>query len=496
MFARRDVLRLGGALAGATALAGCDGFWGGVSRALGGDLPDHVEIPQGASIDPARHLLDRAAFGPWPGDVERVRAMGEEAWIDEQLAPQSIDDTACSVRTARIDTIHVSARAAFEWRPEVIEEQLVAYTLLQAIYSRRQLNEVMVSFWSDHFNIAIGKSLCRELKTSDDRDVIRAGALGSFRDLLGASARSAAMLVYLDGRANRKDAPPNENYARELLELHTLGVGGGYTQADVMEAARCLTGWTVRDIREGGAGSVEFKADRHDDGEKRVLGESIPAGGGERDLDRLLDIVARHPSCGAFIAKKLCRFFIEDEPSPGVVSEIATVFRRENGSIAKVVRAILTSEAFRASVGKKLKRPFRFVVSSLRALGAETAGRKGLSSALARMGQAPFQHPTPEGYPDRAEPWMGTLLFRWSFALALAEGRLEGVSVDLPRLLHALGVAPGADKVDPVARHLLGRSPDPSESSALRAYLASEEGQSHPEGAVALLLSSPAYQWC
>lgn len=501
MTGRRDVLRAAGAVAMAQALGGCDAIASHLSHALGGDIPDHVDRPRAASVDPARHLLDRAAFGPWPGDVERVRSMGEAGWLDEQLTPARIDDAACRVRTARIDTVGVSPRAAFEWRPEVLERQLVTYTLLEAVYSKRQLEQVMVHFWTDHFNVAIGKSSCRSLKTIDDREVVRRHALGSFRELLGASARSPAMLVYLDGRASDggPGARPNENYARELLELHTLGVDGGYTQRDVMEAARCLTGWVVRDERAlVGLGRAEPAPERHDDGEKTVLGVTIPAGGGaERDLDRLLDVLVAHASCARFVATKLCRHFIADDPPRSAVDAAAAVFAHTGGSIAPVVRSILDSDDFRASAGAKLKRPFRLVVSMLRALGADTHAREGLAEALAAMGHAPFQHPTPEGYPDRAAPWLGTLLFRWNLATALVEGRLPGVSVDLPRLAAALG-EPGAD---PIARartlgaHLLGRSLDADEERVVRTYLASPSGRERPERAVALILSSPGYQW-
>ncbi len=494
MPSRRDFLGAASLGAAATALGGCDSVLGAVSRRLGADVPDRIVAPSGPQIDDTHHLLDRAAFGPWPGDVERVKKLGAERWIDEQLDPESIGDAACRVRTAVIDTVHLPSSLLFEVRPKWVEKQLVTHTLLQAIYSKRQLKEVMVSFWTDHFNIAIGKSLCRHLKTGDDRDVIRQNALGSFRRLLGASAKSAAMLVYLDGRDNKKSEPedrPNENYARELLELHTLGVRGGYTQNDVMEAARCLTGWVVRE--KWAPGTVEFDAKRHDDGKKIVLGKTIAAGGGAKDVDSLLDVLVAHPACGRFLAQKLCRFFVADDPPRALVERVAAAFESSGGDIPTLLRTILTSVEFRGSKGQKLKRPFRYVVSSLRALGADAHARGELQRYLERMGHKPFQYPTPDGYPNVAGEWLATMLWRWNFALALAEGRLGDAKIDVDELLDALG-ADKKNPVTPVMRHLLGRDPTPAEREALEAYLASEPGQRQPRRALALALASPAFQ--
>ena len=494
MPSRRSFLQGAAASSALGALTGCDAFWSRVSRHLGADLPERLEPPRSEEIDEAHHLLNRAAYGPWPGDIERVRRMGAGAWVDEQLEPATLSDAACEVRTGLIDTVHLPPSLVFELSPRAVERQLVAYTLLKAVYSRRQLNEVMVGFWTDHFNIAIGKSLCRHLKTGDDREVIRKHALGSFRTLLEASAKSAAMLVYLDGRDNKRRSDreiPNENYARELLELHTLGVHGGYTQADVMEAARCLTGWVVRE--KWAPGEVRFVPERHDDGEKRVLGKTIPAGGGAEDVGRLLDVLLAHPSCARFIATKLCRTFIEDDPPRRVVESVASTFTATKGDIKKTLRAVLTSESFRAARGRKLKRPFRFVVSALRALAADTHAKKGLHRYLARMGQLPFQHPTPDGYSMEPQPWLGTLLWRWNFALDLADGRLGDTRVDLKALTRSLG-AQASDPVEPTMRHLLGRAPKASELDVVRSYLASPTGRAEPHRALALVLASPAFQ--
>ncbi|MCP3961230.1 MAG: DUF1800 domain-containing protein [bacterium] len=443
--------------------------------------------PEGAAIDPVRHVLNRLTFGPRPEDYARVRALGHEsatavrAFVDEQLHPERIDDTPGERAVRRLETLRQPAGELFEYQPRLLLDELTRGTLLRAVYSRRQLYEVMVGFWSDHFNVDSSKGDCKWLKAAEDRDVIRRHAMGRFPDLLRASALSPAMLWYLDGRRNRKraaDEVPNENYARELLELHTLGVHGGYTQRDVMEVARCLTGWTVRSEERFGKGRVEFRRHWHDDGPKVVLGRRIPAGGGEQDLDRVLDIVALHPSTASHLATKLCRRFISDEPATATVAEVAETFSGSRGDVRATLRAVFESEAFAASAGSRFKRPFRFLVSALRATGARTDGGRKLRDYLLGMGHAPFQYPTPDGYPDEPSPWHGTLLWRWSLASALAGGRIAGTRIDLDRLRRDLGGGHG------FRSHLLGRQPAPEEDAA----------DGTPEVELALLLASPAFQ--
>ncbi|HIA47739.1 MAG TPA: DUF1800 family protein [Candidatus Hydrogenedentes bacterium] len=224
-------------------------------------LPDHSDVPAMATKNRVSHVLDRVTFGPRPGDYGRITGMGVEAYIEEQLSPAVIDDKYCEKAIRRYQTIAYPAGELFEYREHLLWSDLASATVLRAVYSERQLYEVMVGFWSDHFNIDHSKGDCQWLKTADDREVIRKHALGTFPELLRASALSPAMLWYLDGRENRKSSPdeqPNENYGRELLELHTLGVDGGYTQQDVMEVARCLTGWTVRSEKNFGRAGSSF----------------------------------------------------------------------------------------------------------------------------------------------------------------------------------------------------------------------------------------------
>jgi uncharacterized protein (DUF1800 family) len=498
MNTRRQLLQQGALGLGAAALSSCEPTLSYLSREMGQGVPEKLAVPSDEIIDPDFHLLSRAAFGPWPGDLEQVRSMGRAAWIESQLHPASINDRLCDLRAERFESLWMSAADAYEFKKPILRAELTRHALLRAIYSRRQLFEVMVEFWSDHLNIDLEKGDCVYLKPSDDRDVIRKHALGRFKDLIRASATSPAMLVYLDGRTNKvrrgtQDAP-NENYARELLELHTLGVHGGYTQSDVRDAARCLSGWTFDAKRKFvmHRDRAYFRTDWHDDGAKTVLGREIPAHGGEKDLDDLIEVICRHPSTATFIATKLCKRFIAPEPSADAVKLVASEFTRTDGDIAAVMRVLLNSEAFMASRGTLLKRPFRFMASALRGLAADTHVRAvgvlnhrvgALDDYLTRLGHGLFQYPTPDGYPDDEAPWMGTLMWRWNFALSLAAGEVSGVKLALPELEQALTPRPPQWWA-----HLIGRTPSDLERSALDADAKSEF--------IGMILASPAFQRC
>ncbi len=475
---RSFLVAAGGSIA---AISGCDR----VTPLLLQPAPPADEglfaAPAGDTIDEVSHVLNRLTFGPRPGDYARVAAMGVVAFVDEQLAPETIDDGACDRLTRRIETLRLAPGELFEFKEEVLRRDLTHNAVLRATYSRRQLQEVMVEFWSDHFNIDISKGDCPWLKVHDDREVIRKHALGRFPDLIRASALSPAMLWYLDGRGNRRernDERPNENYARELLELHTLGVHGGYSQHDVMEVARCLTGWTVRSEQIFGKGRVEFRAAAHDDGEKHVLGHTIPAGGGEHDLDRVLDIVSAHPSTAQYIAGKLCRRFMGTECGNDAIQAVADSFTATSGDIRATLRTLFASDAFMSSRGGAFKRPFRFIVSALRASNAEVREVGGIYDYLMRMGHAPYQYPTPDGYPDEAHHWYGSMLWRWHFARALEENRVPGVTVNWARLNE------GFPDSRQFAAHWLGYVPSGDDAALL------------DSASPALLLGAPSYQWC
>jgi len=491
---RRTVLKVGALLGSGAMLTGCEGVISETTRRMGLTIPEHVVVPNGVDIDPVFHLLSRAAYGPWPGDIEAVRKQGIDNWIDEQLKPESIDDTLGEMRSRRFETINMRPGDCYEFKNEALRNDITRYTLLKAVYSKRQLFETMVAFWTDHLNINLEKGDCIYLKASDDKNVVRAHALGNFRDMIKASALSPAMLVYLDGKENKRASKtdvPNENYARELLELHTLGVNGGYTQKDVFEAARCLTGWRIKERNEFQKGSVYFDAALHDDGEKVVLGEIITAGGGEKDVDKLIDIVVNHPSTAKYVSSKLVRYFVSDEPQPALVERAAKKFTESQGEIKPVVRLILTSKEFQENKGTKFKRPFRFIVTALRGLGADTFAKTGLTEYLTRMGHGPFQYPTPDGYPEEMMPWLGTLLWRWNFALALSSNALEGVNVPLDAL-HKAVLTEKEPKltVDLIFRHLVGRKVIDSE----RLVLVDFQKESTYNELLGLVLSSPAFQ--
>jgi len=478
------------------------------------DLADPLTAPRADTIDEAAHVLARLTYGARPGDHARVTALGARAFIAEQLEPAALDDWVCerlirhgfseledprghlfraeSSRDDPLQQLFPELRDGggrvgelYEWKEKALLTSLTRATLLRAVYSRRQLAEVMVNFWTDHFNIDPSKGECKWLKAADDRDVIRAHALGDFPALLRASAVSPAMLWYLDGRVNRVHHPaekPNENYARELLELHTLGVHGGYTQTDVMEVARCLTGWTVRDRKRFFRGRVEFHAHEHDNGAKRVLGHEIAAGGGAKDLDDVLQIVALHPSTARYLAEKLCRKFIADEPPQAAVESAAQTFLATHGSIRATLQTILDRPEFWApqTRGVKFKRPMHFVVSALRAANARTDAAPALVDYLLRLGHAPFRYPTPDGYPEEAVHWQSALLWRWNFATAFAENRIPGTAADPADLRTRLGGDPE------LIATFFGRAPTDLERAA----------HASSGGGLALLVAAPAFQRC
>lgn len=561
------------------------------------------------------HVLNRLAFGVRPGDVERVRKMGVEAYIEQQLNPSKVDDAAAEARLRGFPTLGMSnsellakypqpgqllrrLERAGELPPELaslvrprqqaqqqqpaagqmnapepnadaeraiaeamrppaqgqtpgamqddgnperrayrqaivrymrenglespqrIMFELNASRVLRAVYSERQLQEVMVDFWTNHFNVFAQKGADRWFLTSYDRDVIRPNALGNFRDLLEATAKSPAMLFYLDNfqsvspnaQANRRQLRRqqtdtegagsmqpggrfggrrmrqgearqrrmereqqqqpqadgqmsaqqqtrpqpqrmrrgiNENYARELMELHTLGVEGGYTQKDVQEVARAFTGWTIYAPRGAGLYAAEgadnrdgtfiFNPRTHDPGEKTVLGVKIPAGGGVEDGRKVLDVLVAHPSTARFVATKLVRKFVSDTPDPALVRRVADAFQRSNGDIKTTLRAVFNSPEFNSAEARraKIKTPFELAASALRTLGAEVEVRPALVQWVARMGEPLYGYQAPTGYPDEASYWVntGALLERLNFSLALVSNRIPGARVDLSRFV-------------------------------------------------------------
>ena len=506
-FSRRHFLQAGSTASLGALAVGCDKLEVPAALRIGPrsvTSPDGpFAVPSGREIDLVSHALNRLTFGARPWDYQQTRKLGDTeeaafaAFLDQQLAPEKLDDPNGENAVRRFEVLHEPLGELFEYQEKHLLDVLVRSTVLRAVFSERQLYEVMVNFWSDHFNIDPSKGDAKWLKLADDRDVIRAHALGKFPDMLRASALSPAMLWYLDGRVNKKanDADkPNENYARELMELHTLGVHGGYTQKDVMEVARCLTGWTVEETHRSklNLGSVTFKPFQHDRGEKVVLGQVIDAIPkkanaaeierlGRAELDTVLGLIGLHPATAKFIATKLCQRFIADEPPATAVKTVADEFTASGGDIPATLRALFATDAFRTTRGNKLKRPFHYIVSALRATHATTDAGRVIEDYLLRMGHAPFHYPTPDGYPEKAAPWLGTLLWRWNFAVALTNNQLDSdTKLDAEKLRASFATE------ENLMAHLLGRAPTADEVAA-----------SKDSGApLALLLASPSFQKC
>jgi uncharacterized protein (DUF1800 family) len=415
-------------------------------------------------------------------------------------------------------------------RPQRIIAELQASRILRAVYSERQLQEVMVDFWTNHFNIFANKGADRWLLPAYDRETIRPNAMGKFSELLVATAQSPAMLFYLDnfqsvspdanrgGGARRmlNDQAPqrqrrgiNENYARELMELHTLGVDGGYTQKDVQEVARCFTGWTIFQPRGGAAavnamlgregarrepGTFFFNARVHDDGEKVVLGHKIPAGGGINDGLKVLEILSRHPSTAKYIAGKLVRHFVSDTPPATLIDRVSNVFTKSDGDIRETLKALIFSKEFNSpeAYRAKIKRPFELVVSAIRTLGADTNGGPGTHQWIARMGEPLYGFQTPNGYSDAAESWVntGALLERMNFGLALAGNRIQGTRVDLAKLS-------GQEKsklIDESLKLIVASDISPATRETLMKQIDETKANDTVAKVVGLILGTPEFQ--
>ena len=493
------------------------------------------------------HVLNRLGYGPRPGDVERVKAMGLTAYLRQQLYPETIPDHEVERQLKGLLTLRMTtselvrefpqpdpkllkkigdgemsraeAMEVFppEKRPVRIVGELQSAKLIRAVESERQLQESMVDFWFNHFNVFAGKGAVKWMLVSYERDAIRPHALGKFKNLLLATARHPAMLFYLDNWMSvRNDFPGrpggkgpkglNENYARELMELHTLGVDGGYTQKDVVEVARCFTGWTINQPRNDG--SFVFRAGAHDDGDKVVLGLRIPAGGGQSDGERVIELLARHPSTATFIATKLARRFVADEPPPALVARAADTFTRTDGDIRAVLVTIVTSpEFFSAGAYRaKIKKPFDLVASAVRAVGGRTSGGPSLARTVGQIGEPLYASQPPTGYPDMAEAWVstGALLSRMNFALGLTANRYPGTRVDLGRLVGAGDPRDSPELLDRLLAGLVHDRVSVETREALLRQLTDPEITRGPRGdrtinpdlekLAALVLGSPEFQ--
>lgn len=438
---RRSFLKLSGKGIGFAALSSHLAACGGgddFSEENEPDIEEALPIPLPDSGE-FYHFLSRTSFGVTAPSLEAVQAMGVEAYLDQQLDYDNIDDTDLETEIASRFPLTLQSAdeliAGFPDNIAAIAQQMVAATQYRQMFSDRQLYEVMVAFWTNHFNIHLVNGLGPTLKPHDDLNVIRQHALGNFRDLLYASARSPAMLFYLDNFYNQAEAP-NENYARELMELHTLGVDGGYTEQDIKEVARCFTGWSLTFPDSDAAyGEYIFYEIFHDADEKQVMDITIPAGGGEADGEQVLDYLASHPSTAQFIATKLCRHFISDEPDSDAINTVAAAYISEDGDIKATLRALFSTPAFMSNRDQKFSSPAEYLSRLIRVLNRQKAYPNDQGQlfyfAQSLLGQLPFNWPTPDGYPDSQSYWAntGALLNRWRFSFFSFANQIEDLQV-------------------------------------------------------------------
>ncbi len=438
-------------------------------------------VPLGQLRTFETHLVSRATFG-WTPETERdVLDAGWEAWLDRQLAPTTISDRKVNRLLADYQTLGNSNWQNYVYKDTVEDGwyrllgERAHSTVLRAVYSRRQLHEVMVEFWTNHFNVNLDETPADHMITADNRTVARAHALGRFVDLLQASAHSPAMLVYLDNFVSDANSSEgvNENYGRELLELHTMGIIDGvqpYTEADMRGVARVLSGWSIN--TNDGQHVFQFKNGMHHTGPVSILGGAFSTPGrsgaaGLQDGVDMLNVMARHPATARHIAYKLCRRFVADTPPPALVTSAAQVYRDNDTAIAPVLRHIFHSTAFAAGPRNKVRRGFEVLVAYARAMGGEIDPDPVGDVAnfihgygwgfLERLGQRLWGHQTPDGYPDTAADWISAdgLLRRWETAGALTATWLEGWTFDAPAILHPTGPTVGT-WIEGVARRLLG----------------------------------------
>src|SRR5436189_1545817 len=514
-----------------------------------GLIPAGVVAQQPAPTprDSAFHALNRLAYGPRPGDVPRVAAEGVMRWIDRQLSPHGIDDHRLAERERQFQILEYDrgdlatmytaaererrerklaaapdtmadkdAASPIEQRGRRLAAEFADLAVVRAALSERQLYEVMVDFWTNHFNVYFAKGADRFLTPDYIEHTIRPRAMGKFQDLLIATARSPAMLFYLDnwesvapgtsppfplsarrrGGQGVRPVPKgiNENYARELLELHTLGVDGGYTQQDVIDVARIFTGWSIERPQQGG--DFEFHDWAHDREEKLVLGVRFEGG---HDMDegiRLLKLLANHPATMHHVSRKLCQRFVNDDPPDGCVDDAVATWQRSSGDIREVLRAIFHGPDFWAvqNVRAKVKTPLEFVVSAARAVAAEPDTSPRLAQVVARLGEPLYLHVAPDGYPEREAAWVnsGALLDRMNAAVALASGKLPGVTV----MLDSIVSAGDADQlIGVVNEKILGGTMSENTKQVLRRELAGIGDPAQARAlAVGLAIGGPEFQ--
>lgn len=440
--------------------------------------------------DPVARLVRRVTLGITKDELERARKLGFSKYLEEQLKPSVIDDRATAAFVAtNYPTLRMTPDELYGADQGKVGTELQEATIYRAVFSKRQLYERMVEFWTDHFSIDTEK--VGYLKSTDDRDVIRRHAMGKYPAMLRASAHSAAMMEYLDQTSSRR-GNINENYAREIMELHSVGVDGGYTQQDVNELARVLTGWTV-----SGRGIFTYDAQIHDFGPKSVLGRTIPATAaakglaGKGEADAMIDMLALHPKTAHYIALKLTRFLLQYDPTDALVQAVASEFTKSKGDIPAMIRVILTEQNLMVAPAK-YKRPFHLAVSAVRALGPNVASTSYVRSQLDAMGQSLFRWETPDGYPDKMEFWSGLVLARWNAAMGVVNQTGASFNFDVTPFVGTTAET-GAELI--IDRLFGGEVPE-SFRTRLQTYLrTSPTNTARVREAVGLALSSAQFQW-
>lgn len=508
---RRRFLQTAAAASAATAAVGTLG-----ARAAGAGPLDLLPPPPTTELQPSddavRHVLNRITWGPTRTLLTKVKTIGIEAYIDEQLSPALIPDETCdSYLEVFITLQQSSAEMVSKYKTSYLADRIIAEvrgaTLVRAIWSERQVHEVMVDFWSNHFNV-LPHNNSRYLKTESDRESIRPYALGRFADILRASAHDPMMLVYLDNWKSSK-VSPNENYGREVLELHTVGTSA-FTEEDMKNAVLALTGMSY----DFNTLKFQYKPDLHYTGPLRVMdwtNANLLAATGESVANSLLDYLARHPATARRLAYKLCLRFVSDTPSDALVTSTAQVYLDNDTDIRPVLRHILTSDEFLASPGKKLRRPVEVVAAHIRNVEgtyAKEGGTKGADNALlslAKLQQLPFDWWQPDGYPDIATAWSttGGAIYRWDFAQLMCLKGIVGIWIpDHNKLLPTPRPQTAGAIVDALTDRLAGVRFDDRTRNAVIGYLGVGENGIVTDDTfwwqlpqlVALVLSSPYLQ--
>ncbi|MGQ0648783.1 MAG: DUF1800 domain-containing protein [Gemmatimonadaceae bacterium] len=444
-------------------------------------------------------LVRRVTNGVTEEEMKLAQKLGFYGYLNYHLAPSKIEDGQSQAWVgANAPLLNSAPEALYNLDQNMVRDQVITAALYRAAFSKRQLQERLVEFWSDHFNISWNE--VRYLKLVDDREVIRKHALGRFPDMLKASAHSPAMLEYLDNTRNRRTTL-NENYAREIMELHTVGATGGYSQADVRELARCFTGWTL-----AGRGNFNFDPNGHDFGEKTVWGVRIaamPATAGiqgKQDADTMIDFLIKHQKTAEYVSWKMLRHFLQYDPSATQIAAVATVYAKTNGDIPSMVRAVLTPANLLAAT-PKYKRPYTFMLGALRATvnpSQVTRVNTLATRYLPLLGQAMFAWDPPDGYPDRADYWAGGVLQRWNFATYITTTTSAEAYMDFTRFWNATASANTPDTVvSAISRHLFGGEMPDRLKGQVKTYLSATATltQARAREAVALALSSATYNW-